>query len=80
MKTFNDYIDAPYSNLLEELGCFYAVGKQQFEEKRKPVVEYFYRADFLFCPKENYKEFLKRSEEIYEQAIKQDIQEKDNRY
>lgn len=63
------------SELFDKLGAFFAFGDKQFEEKRKPGIEYVSCGAGLICPKGSARELLQGLKTIHEAGIAQDIAE-----
>lgn len=62
--------------LFERLGAFFCFGKEQFESKRKPNVEYVSISGLgMVCPKENFEELDKGLAEITRKGIEIDLKE-----
>ena len=75
MKTLNDYTNEATTELLNEMGAFYAFGEAQFNEQKKECVEYTQLQHGLICPVENANEYIKCFSELVELGIKKDLEE-----
>lgn len=75
MKTLNDYTDTLTSKLFADNGAFFAFGNKQFDEKKQEGVKYVSMASGLICPKENAKTVLQSFEQIFDNAVKQQVAE-----
>lgn len=75
MKYLSEYMQDAQSALFEKTGSFFAFGQKQFEEKAKPGIKYVDLGAGLICPKETAKELTIGLDEIYVNAIKQDVEE-----
>lgn len=62
------------TNLFNQKGAFFAFSKSQFEEAKKPGIEYSTLPSGLICPKENVEALLKEFEEIHSQGIKEQVE------
>ena len=74
-KNLSNYTDNKISNVLETNGAFYAFSNSQFEEKKQDGVKYVNLQGGLICPKENANNLIKSFDEIYTNAIKEQVQE-----
>lgn len=75
MKYLTEYTDAAVSKALDEFGGFFAFSKAQFDEKKKEGVQYVSLFAGLIAPKENAKKLLDAIDKIYEDGMKQDLDE-----
>ena len=73
MKTLNDYTDALTTKLFADNGAFFAFGKNQFDEQKKEGVTYVSMASGMICPKENAKKVLTQFEQIFDDAVRQQV-------
>jgi hypothetical protein len=79
MKYLSDYMNDKQTKLFEEKKCFFAFGKNQFEEgiekhnlEKREIVSLDHG---LYCLKENAKFVLDQLEKIYVDCIKLDLKE-----
>jgi hypothetical protein len=72
--TLSQLIDDKTKKLYDTLGAFYAFGNKQFEEKRKPGINYVNLQSGLICPKENAKELLDTFDKIFDDAVRKQVQ------
>jgi hypothetical protein len=75
MKYLSDYMEQAQTEAFNKFGAFFAFGNKQFEEKRKPDVQYVSMGAGLICPKESAKLLADALENIYQEAIKADVEE-----
>lgn len=75
MKYLSDYMESAQSDAFTKHGAFFAFGNKQFEEKQVPGVTYVNMGAGLICPKENTQLLTADLNNIYEAAIKQDVEE-----
>lgn len=75
MKYLSDYSQEGITNLLNELGGFYAFSDAQYNEAKKEGVEYVSLGMGLICPKENAKALQEGLIEVSKNAIQQDLKE-----
>lgn len=75
MRTLNDITNKAITALHEKHGAFYAFSNKQFDESKKEGVTYASLGMGLICPKENCKTFIEELNAIYENGMKQDIEE-----
>ena len=73
MKTLNNYTDTLTSKLFADNGAFFAFGNKQFDEKKQDGVTYVSMASGLICPKENAKKVMTELEQIFNDAVKQQV-------
>lgn len=73
MKTLNAYTDELTSKLFGENGAFFAFGNKQFDENKQEGVTYVSLASGLICPKENAKNVMIEFEQIFNDAVKQQV-------
>jgi len=60
--------------LFDKNGAFFAFSKSQFEEAKKPGIEYTSLPSGLICPKENVEALLKEFDQIHTQGIKEQVE------
>ena len=75
MKYLSDYTQAKQTKLFDELGIFFAFGKDQFDKQKQDWVKYVSFDSGMLCPKANVDTFLKKHKKIIANAIKTDIKE-----
>jgi len=75
MKYLQDYMEDKQTALFEEVGVFFAFSRKQFYEQRKEGVEYASLPGGMICPKGKGVEVINRLHEIFEERVKQDIEE-----
>lgn len=75
MKYLSDYMESAQSRLWDENGAFFAFGNKQFEEKKKEGVKYASLGHGLICPTENAQKVINGLETIYQDAMRQDVEE-----
>ena len=75
MKTLNNYTEKQVTKLMQEYGAFFCFGSKQFNEQRKEGVKYIDLGAGLVAPKEDYKTFLEKLDNIHKEGIKQDLEE-----
>ncbi len=75
MKYLSDYMEQAQTEAFNKFGAFFANGNKQFDEKRKPDVQYVSMGAGLICPKESAKLLADALENIYQEAIKADVEE-----
>lgn len=75
MKYFSDYYNDTVTKLHHELGAFYAFSNEQFEENKKPNVQYVRFNSGLLVPKGSAEEYVKKLPKIMEEAAKKDIED-----
>jgi hypothetical protein len=75
MKYLSHYFNGAFDKLINDLEGFYAFSNAQFNEEKKEGVKYARLATGLILPSENVQEYKTRSNAIYENAIKQDMQD-----
>jgi len=75
MKYLSDYSQQGITNLLNELGGFYAFSDDQLKEQLKEGVEYVSLGMGLICPKENAKALKEGLVENFKKAMQQDLKE-----
>ena len=75
MKTLTDYTSDAISAAMEKYGAFFAFSNAQFEEKKVDGITYTQNSSGMIAPKENFKTLVQEIDKIYEDGIKQDIEE-----
>lgn len=75
MKYLHHYTEQATTDLLHELGAFFAFSDKQFNEQKKDGVEYVQSFAGIICPKENARKILDGLESITAKGIAQDIAE-----
>ena len=75
MKYLSDYTQDAITELLDELGAFFAFSQSQFDEQKKDGVEYTSIGAGCICPKGKAKEYLERLDAIGQKGIDNDIAE-----
>ena len=75
MKYLSDYTKEKTTNLLNECNAFFAFSTSQFEESKKEGIKYVNLQAGLICDKTKVKDYLNGLDQIYKEAIAQDIKE-----
>ena len=75
MKDLLDYMQDKQSALFDKYGVFFAFSKEQFLAARKEGVKYVDVGAGMIVPKEHVKVVHDTLEQIYQDGIKQDIEE-----
>lgn len=75
MKYLSDYTKQAQTELLNELGAFFAFSNKQFNEAKKDGIKYVSLSSGLICPKDNVKTLIEGLDGINERGIKADIAE-----
>ena len=75
MKTLNDYTNEATTELLNEMGAFYAFSPSQFDEQKAINIEYYSLDNGLTCPCNNSEELKRRMNYIFTNGIKKDLEE-----
>jgi len=75
MKYLTDYTGEKTTQLLDDLGVFFAFSNKQLEEQRKEGVEYVTLGAGTVCPKENCQKFIDGMDAIGAAGIAQDLAE-----
>jgi hypothetical protein len=74
-KNIKEYTQEKTTELLNELGAFFAFSTEQFNEQKKEGIKYASLGAGLICPKNNAQEFINRFNSLNDSAIKQDIED-----
>jgi hypothetical protein len=75
MKYLQDYMNEKQTQALRKAGAFFAFSNSQFDEQKKDGVQYVSGVAGLICPKDTIKNLMTELDNIYTEAIKQDIAE-----
>jgi hypothetical protein len=75
MKYLSDYMNDKQDKLFKDTGSFFAFSKGQFEEQKKEGVEYVNMSAGLIAPKEQSKKVYDALQQIFKDAVKQDLEE-----
>lgn len=75
MKYLTDYIEDKNSALFDEMGAFFAFSNEQFDAKKQEGVTYVHIFSGLICPKGNAKALMDGLNAIYNDGVKQDMEE-----
>lgn len=76
MKYLSNYTEPLQTELLNNLGAFFAIGEKAFKEKRKEGVKYTYIKNmYLFVPTKNKENLFSELEAIQIKGVKQDLEE-----
>lgn len=75
MKYLSHYIEEAQTKLFESTGSFFAFGQQQFDEQKKPNVEYVTLGAGLVCPKDTAKELAEGLRRISNEGMAADVAE-----
>lgn len=75
MKYLSNYVEAAQTELLNQLGAFFAFSKQQFEEQKKDGVQYVSMGAGLICPTDNAQNLYEGLGKIHTAGIAADIAE-----
>jgi len=75
MKYLSDYTKEKTTNLLNECNAFFAFSTSQFKESKKDGIKYVNLQAGLICDKTKVKDYLNGLDQIYKEAIAQDIKE-----
>lgn len=78
MKYLNDYMQVKQTELFNQTGAFFAFNHKQFIEAREEGVKYIDLGHGMICPKKNVDILTSGLEEIYNNSIKQDLEENGN--
>lgn len=71
----NKVTDKAISDLFDEIGAFFCFSKKQFEEKRKPNVQYCELYAGLICPVGKAKQLSERMGKIYAEGRERELKE-----
>ena len=74
-KYLSDYVNQPLSELYKKYDIIIAFSPDQFKEQRKADIEYIHIGAGMICPKGNQDAFVGELEELYYNAICQDVAE-----
>jgi uncharacterized membrane protein YgaE (UPF0421/DUF939 family) len=75
MKFLTDYMEEKQTQLFKETNAFFAFSQSQFNEGKKEGVKYVNMHGGMFCNILHTDKLTKGLEEIWQTAIKQDIEE-----
>jgi len=75
MKYLNDYMKKQQTAAFEKAGAFFAFSNDQYQEKAKKDVKYVSMGSGLVCERGMVDQLLNELDEIYINAINQDIKE-----
>lgn len=75
MKYLRDYQEPQQSDFLKTHGCFFAFSNAQFDEQCEEGIEYTNIGGGLLCPKSKAKAVIEGINDIYNNAIQQDLKE-----
>ena len=75
MKTLNNYTDIKTTELFNRNGAFFAFGNKQFDEQKKEGITYVSLMGGLLCPKENAKTLMTDFEQIFDEAVRQQVKD-----
>lgn len=75
MKYLNDYIEDKQSECFKKYGAFFAFSKKQLDEQKKEGIKYISLGSGLIAPESNAKDVIDDLSMIFEEGIKQDIEE-----
>ena len=75
MPYLSDYMDEAQTSLFNKIGAFFAFSNKQFEEGRTKGVNYVALGGGLLCPTGKAKELIDGLDDIYDKAIRQDVEE-----
>ena len=79
MNTRSSYTESKTSELLDNLGAFFAFSNAQFEEARREGVDYVRAAHGMLCPRDNVEKLFKGLANIQREGIKRDLAENGKR-
>ena len=75
MKYLQDYMADQQTTTFEKYGAFFAFSGKQFAEQKKEGVKYCSLGSGLIVPTEHTEDIKKALDDIYTNAIKQDLEE-----
>jgi hypothetical protein len=75
MKYLSDYTNEPLSELFKKYGVIIAFSNDQFENQRDTQITYSHVGNGMICPKDNVDSFIGEVEELYYNAICEDVAE-----
>ncbi len=70
MKDLQEYAEKSISELLLELGAFFAFNNPQYKEGCKDGVLYISMGNGLFCPEDKVKDLIEKTDIIYQESIR----------
>lgn len=75
MKYLQDYQEERQTALFNSTGAFFAFSQSQFNEGKKEGIKYVNCQGGMICPKDNVIILIEGLDQIYKEAIQQDIKE-----